>query len=71
MRPIAEKHTLTLAQLVIAWTVAQPGLTHALVGARNVQQAQENATAGNVTLSREEVETLNQIVSSKALAAQR
>jgi len=71
MRPIAEKHTLTLAQLVIAWTVAQPGLTHALVGARNAQQAQENATAGNVNLSREEVETLNQIVSSKALAARR
>lgn len=71
MRPTAEKHQLTLAQLVIAWTIAQPGLTHALVGARNIQQAEENAAAGAVTLSREELETLNQIVSSQALAARK
>ena len=71
MRPIAEKHGLTLAQLVIAWTAAQPGLTHALVGARDARQAEENAVAGNATLSREELENLRQIVSSQALAAQK
>ena len=71
MRPIAEKHELTLAQLVIAWTLSQPGLTHALVGARNTQQAEENAAAGTVTLSREELEMLNQIVSSQAVAARK
>jgi methylglyoxal reductase len=66
MRPIAEKHRLTLAQLVIVWTIAQPGLTHALVGARNPQQARENAAAGSVGLSAEELVTLNQIVSGQA-----
>lgn len=71
MRPIAEKHALTLAQLVIAWTIAQPGLTHALVGARNSQQAEENAVAGNAALSREELEALNQIVPRQSLAAQK
>jgi methylglyoxal reductase len=71
MRPIAEKHALTLAQLVIAWTLSQPGLTHALVGARNTQQAEENAVAGNGVLSREELEMLNQIVSSQAVAARK
>lgn len=71
MRPIAEEHGLTLAQLVIAWTIAQPGLTHALVGARNTRQAQENAVAGNITLSRNELETLNQYASGETLAAQR
>lgn len=71
MRPIAEKHALTLAQLVIAWTIAQPGLTHALVGARNSQQAEENAVAGNTALSREELEALNQIVPRQSLAAQK
>jgi methylglyoxal reductase len=29
VRPIADAHRLTLAQLVIAWTLAQPGVTHA------------------------------------------
>jgi methylglyoxal reductase len=71
MLPIAEKQSLTLAQLVIAWTIAQPGVTHALVGARNPRQAEENAVAGNATLSKVELETLNQIVSTQATAAQK
>ncbi|MEJ2008445.1 MAG: aldo/keto reductase [Acidobacteriota bacterium] len=68
MRPIAEKHGLTLAQLVIAWTAAQPGVTHVLVGARNAEQAQENAAAGNATLSLKEIETITGYVSSNELA---
>ena len=71
MRPIAEKHQLTLAQLVIAWTIAQPGLTHALVGGRNPQQAEENAAAGSVALSAEELAALNQLVSAQAPATQK
>jgi methylglyoxal reductase len=71
MLPIAEKHSLTLVQLVIAWTIAQPGVTHALVGARNPRQAEENAVAGNATLSKAELETLNQIVSTQAIAVQK
>ena len=71
MQPIAEKHSLTLAQLVIASTIAQPGVTHALVGARNSRQAEENAVAGNATLSKAELETLNQIVSTQAIAVQK
>ncbi len=69
VRPIAEKHRLTLAQLVIAWTVAQPGLTHALVGARDDRQARENAAAGNVTLSRAELEIINEYILPKAFTA--
>ena len=53
-QPIAEAHDLSLSQLAIAWTVAQPGCTHALVGARNEAQARENARAGEVALSAEE-----------------
>ncbi len=47
---------MTTSQLLtIAWTVAQPGLTHALVGARNPDQARENAGAGDAVLSAEEL----------------
>ncbi|HUI41894.1 MAG TPA: aldo/keto reductase [Terriglobia bacterium] len=59
MRPVAEKRGLTLAQLVIAWTVSQPGVTHALVGARDGVQALENAGAGQAVLSARELRTLN------------
>ncbi len=64
-KPIAAKYGLTLAQLVIAWTLAQPGLTHALVGARNPQQAIENAKAGEVTLAPEDIQAINQILAAR------
>ena len=44
--PIAEAYGVTIAQLVIMWTIAQPLVTHTLIGARNPVQAAENAAAG-------------------------
>ncbi len=58
IRPVADAHNATLAQLVIAWTLAQPGLTHALVGARNPRQALENAAAGDIVLAETELATV-------------
>jgi methylglyoxal reductase len=55
IRPVADANEATLAQLVIAWTLAQPGLTHALAGARNARQATENAAAGDLVLARSEL----------------
>jgi len=55
LRPFADRHGVTLAQYVIAWTVHQPGVTHALVGARHPGQAQENAAAGAVKLDNDEL----------------
>jgi aryl-alcohol dehydrogenase-like predicted oxidoreductase len=49
-----EKHA-TLSQLVIRWTVEQPGITIALVGARNAEQAIQNAKALEVKLTTEEI----------------
>ncbi|SMP76056.1 Predicted oxidoreductase [Neorhodopirellula lusitana] len=62
MRPIAEKHQVSLAQLTIAWTLAQPGCSHVLAGARNPQQATDNAGAGEVELSSDELATITQAV---------
>jgi methylglyoxal reductase len=59
LRPLADRRDLTLSQLVIAWTLKQPGLTHALVGARNPDQARENAGAGRVDLSAEEISEID------------
>ncbi len=61
-QPIADAYSLTMAQLVIAWTAHQPGLTHALVGARNPKQARENAVAGSARLSEGDLATLDAIV---------
>lgn len=57
--PIAQDYHITVAQLVIAWTLAQPGITYALCGARNPIQAAENARAGEVNLTAIDVEAIN------------
>ncbi|OON67723.1 aldo/keto reductase [Hymenobacter sp. CRA2] len=55
LRPLAEEKNASLGQLVIRWTLAQPGITVALVGARNAQQAEQNARAIEVQLSTDDV----------------
>lgn len=64
LRPIAERHGATLGQLAVAWTVAQPGVSHALVGARSVAQAVENAKAGAIDLSADELAEIDRIARS-------
>jgi len=49
--PLAIDLGATKAQLVIAWTLQQRGITFSLCGARNPQQAVENAKAGRLRLS--------------------
>lgn len=64
IRPIAEEHNATIAQLVIAWTVMQPGITFALCGARNPQQASENAKAGAISLNPDDVSRISAAAST-------
>ena len=54
IRPIAEKHNATFAQIAIAWTFSEPGVTAAIVGARDAKQTIDNAAAMRVKLSDEE-----------------
>ena len=61
LEPITEKYRLTPAQLIIALTVAQNGITHALVGARTVKQAEENAAAACVSLKTDDLNYMNNI----------
>ena len=49
-KSLTEAYHCTLAQLVIAWTAAQPGVTHVLCGARTAAQMEQNAAAGGLVL---------------------
>lgn len=55
VRPIASDHGASEAQIVIAWTLQQPGITFSLCGARTVEQARENAKAGRIRLKPDEI----------------
>lgn len=60
LRPLAEAHDASLAQLVIRWTLEQPGITIALVGARDARQAIENAQAMQIGLSAGEMALIDE-----------
>ncbi|QHT67453.1 aldo/keto reductase [Rhodocytophaga rosea] len=56
IKPLADSTGANLSQLVINWTIQQPGITCALVGARNPAQAEENAKI--LQLSPQELQTI-------------
>ncbi|MEM7761707.1 MAG: aldo/keto reductase, partial [Cyanobacteria bacterium P01_A01_bin.40] len=60
LRPLAEKHNCSLAQLALAWLIAQPQ-TSAIAGARNASQVIDNAQAASVTLSTEDLQEIDRI----------
>lgn len=60
IKHIADDKQATLGQLVLRWTVEHPGITIALVGARNADQAKQNAKAIEVKLTAEEIDFINQ-----------
>lgn len=60
LRPIAAANHITLGQLALAWVISQPG-TCAIAGARNSEQAVQNAAAGNVRLSEEHLAAIDDI----------
>ncbi|MCK4602292.1 MAG: aldo/keto reductase, partial [Phycisphaerae bacterium] len=62
IRPIADAHGATLAQLAINWTIHRPGITAALVGARNARQAAENAKAAEFKLTKEQTSQINALL---------
>ena len=59
LRPVAERNALTLAQLALAWVVAQPGVTAAIVGSRSATRMRENAAAGSVELTGVQLEEID------------
>lgn len=60
LTPLAKEKQATLSQLVIAWTLRQPGITVALVGARDDRQLIQNAGALGLSLSDDEVNEINE-----------
>jgi aryl-alcohol dehydrogenase-like predicted oxidoreductase len=60
LRPLASDKKVSLSQLVLRWTIEQPGITVALAGARNSEQAIQNAKAIECTLSSDELDMMSQ-----------
>ncbi len=69
IKPIAEAYDATLGQLVICWTIAQPGISAALVGARDAAQAKQNAKAAQLKVSQGDIDLVTQKLQALELVA--
>jgi aryl-alcohol dehydrogenase-like predicted oxidoreductase len=64
---IANGHKVTLSQLVLNWTIHQPGITCALAGARNASQVLDNVKATDFTLSEDDNRLIINLLSDIAI----
>ncbi|WP_026123058.1 aldo/keto reductase [Nocardiopsis halotolerans] len=55
LAPVAERHGTTRAAVAVAWAVAWPGVTGAIVGARSPRQVDDWVAAGRLELTAEDL----------------
>jgi len=59
MRPIAQAHGVSVAQVALAWLLHQPQVTSVIVGAKRPEQLADNLAAVKVELSADELAALD------------
>jgi aryl-alcohol dehydrogenase-like predicted oxidoreductase len=59
MRPIAADHLVSVAQVALAWLLAQPHVTSVIIGAKNQEQLLDNIAATELALSAEQLQAIN------------
>jgi aryl-alcohol dehydrogenase-like predicted oxidoreductase len=62
LRPLAEQAGLTLAQMAVAWTLQNPNVSAAIVGATRPEQVRENVRASGVRLDHEVMRRIDDIL---------
>lgn len=58
LKPVAERHGSTLAAVAVAWTLAWPGVSGAIVGARSAAQVDGWLGAATLELDRDDMEDI-------------
>lgn len=62
LRPIAERHQATVASVAIAWTLAWPGVSGAIVGARHAKQVDDWIEAGRLQLTDSDLDDIAEAI---------
>ena len=58
LRPIARRHDTSVAAVAVAWTIAWPGVTGAIVGARSPEQVDGWIDAARIELTAEDLDEI-------------
>jgi aryl-alcohol dehydrogenase-like predicted oxidoreductase len=61
MRPVAEAHGASVAQVALAWLLAQQAVSSVIIGAKTLAQLEDNVGASNLQLTPEELATLDDV----------
>lgn len=61
LRKIAAEHNATPASIALAWLLHQPGVTSVIIGARRIEQFEDNIKSVSIELSDEELTQLNRV----------
>jgi aryl-alcohol dehydrogenase-like predicted oxidoreductase len=62
LKPVADEAGLSLAQLAIAWTLQNPNVSAAIVGATRPEQVRDNVKASGVTLDQSVMRSIDDIL---------
>ena len=60
MREIAEKRGVSMAQVALAWVVDRPTVTSVILGARTLEQLDDNLGAADLHLTADETQQLDE-----------
>lgn len=65
LRPIAQKHGRSIAQVAIAWVLRKQEVTSALNGARAISEIEDSIRAGDFELSSGEISTIERLLETR------
>jgi aryl-alcohol dehydrogenase-like predicted oxidoreductase len=60
LRPIAKAHNTGVATIALAWVLAKPFVTSVIIGAKRIEQLEQNLAAVDVQLTPEEITQLDE-----------
>jgi aryl-alcohol dehydrogenase-like predicted oxidoreductase len=61
MRRIGDEHGVSVARVALAWLLAKPHVTTVIIGAKTIEQLDDNLAATELTLSPEEIAQLDAV----------
>ena len=61
MRPIAERHGVSVARVALAWLLQKKGVMSVIIGAKTQEQLNDNIAAASLTLEASELATLEEV----------
>jgi aryl-alcohol dehydrogenase-like predicted oxidoreductase len=61
LRPIAQAHNTGVATIALAWVLAKPFVTSVIIGAKRIEQLDQNLAAVDVQLTSEEIKQLDEV----------